>query len=115
MVEVGYRPPNLNSHVIINGDREKESSRWAVSLDHIRSLNPKSIAFFVAFLPQFVTSMSPTLPQLAILGGTFLFLAGVNAVLYALFAGQLRDRPQSPKMQCWFAVAGPAPCSVRVS
>jgi threonine/homoserine/homoserine lactone efflux protein len=57
----------------------------------VTALNPKSIAFFVAFLPQFVRTQSHAFEQFVILGATFLVLAGVNAVLYGFFAGQLRD------------------------
>jgi threonine/homoserine/homoserine lactone efflux protein len=57
----------------------------------VTALNPKSIAFFVAFLPQFVKTQSHALEQFMILGVTFLVLAGINAILYGFFAGRLRD------------------------
>jgi len=57
----------------------------------VTALNPKSIAFFVAFLPQFVDPLRPPLPQFMLLAGTFLVIAAINAALYALFAGQLRE------------------------
>lgn len=50
-------------------------------------LNPKSILFFVAFLPQFVDPSQPTGPQLLLLGITFVVLGGVNAAAYAWAAG----------------------------
>jgi threonine/homoserine/homoserine lactone efflux protein len=74
----------------------------------VTALNPKSIAFFIAFLPQFVTPSGQALPQLLVLGGTFLFLAALNATLYALFAGQLRERVQSTKARRWFNYCGGA-------
>ena len=57
-------------------------------------LNPKSIAFFVAFLPQFVAADAPAGPQLVILALTFVILATLNATLYALIAGTFRARLQ---------------------
>ena len=72
----------------------------------VTALNPKSIAFFVAFLPQFVSSQSDTLPQFLLLGATFLFLATLNATLYALFAGQLRDKLQNSKVRRWLDRGG---------
>jgi len=57
----------------------------------VTALNPKSIAFFVAFLPQFINHQAPTPMQFLILGSTFLIMATVNAALYAVFAGHLRD------------------------
>ena len=47
----------------------------------VTALNPKGIAFFVAFLPQFINPIKPVFPQLTLLCGTFLFLAILNAAL----------------------------------
>jgi threonine/homoserine/homoserine lactone efflux protein len=54
----------------------------------VTALNPKSIAFYVAFLPQFVDPGRPAWPQLVALGATFLLLATINAASYAVLAGQ---------------------------
>ena len=56
----------------------------------VTALNPKSIAFFVAFLPQFVVAGQPIVPQLVILGATFVALATANAAAYAILAGSAR-------------------------
>jgi len=64
--------------------------------------NPKSIAFFVAFFPQFINPIKPVQIQLTLLGGTFLTLAVINATLYALFASQLGERMKKPNIQKWF-------------
>jgi threonine/homoserine/homoserine lactone efflux protein len=72
----------------------------------VTALNPKSIAFFVAFLPQFVTPSEQVLPQLLVLAGTFLLLAALNAALYALFAGHLRDMTRGAKVRRWFNRCG---------
>ncbi len=68
----------------------------------VTALNPKSIAFFVAFLPQFVNPAAPLTIQLTILGATFLVMATINTALYALFAGELRDTMKSPRVRRWF-------------
>lgn len=65
----------------------------------VTAMNPKSIAFFVLFLPQFVSTQSSAIPQLLLLGTTFLGLAAINATLYGLFAGHLRDALQSAKVR----------------
>jgi len=52
----------------------------------VTALNPKSIVFFVAFLPQFVDPARPFLPQILVMEATFLVLATLNATLYALTA-----------------------------
>jgi threonine/homoserine/homoserine lactone efflux protein len=63
----------------------------------ITALNPKSIAFFVAFLPQFVRHGEPLGPQFALLVPTFVVLAVVNATLYGLLAGAVRERARDPR------------------
>ena len=72
----------------------------------VTALNPKGIAFFVAFLPQFINHHDPVFGQILILGGTFLFLAFVNAALYALFAGQLRETIKRTVVRKWFNRCG---------
>lgn len=67
----------------------------------VTAFNPKSIAFFVAFLPQFVVPSAPALPQFLALGSTFLVLATVNAAIYGLFAGRLRDILRGAGVQRW--------------
>ncbi|GGE29629.1 lysine transporter LysE [Agaricicola taiwanensis] len=54
----------------------------------VTALNPKSIVFFIAFLPQFIDPAVSLLPQVAILEVTFLALSGLNALFYALVASQ---------------------------
>lgn len=54
-------------------------------------LNPKSITFFIAFLPQFMNLSRPVLPQLVILGVTFLVIAFMSVTSYALLAGSARQ------------------------
>jgi hypothetical protein len=50
------------------------------------ALNPKSIAFFVAFLPLFLSPNGDFLAQMIIFETTFLMLAFANAFGYALVA-----------------------------
>ncbi len=56
----------------------------------VTALNPKSIAFFIAFVPQFLRPADPLGPQFAILIVTFVGLAWLNALAYALLADRLR-------------------------
>ncbi len=53
----------------------------------VTALNPKGMVFFVAFVPQFLDSGRPLLPQMALLGATFIVLGAVNAAAYAWLAG----------------------------
>ena len=52
--------------------------------------NPKTLLFYGAFLPQFVSDRSPALPQLVILAATFLILAVAVDSLWALTAARFR-------------------------
>lgn len=72
----------------------------------VTALNPKGIAFFVAFLPQFIDPLKPPIFQLTLLGGTFLILATINAALYAIFAGQLGEHMRKPNIRKWFNRCG---------
>jgi len=56
----------------------------------VTALNPKSIAFFIAFVPQFIRPEASLAPQFAILIATFVGLGALNALAYALLADKLR-------------------------
>jgi threonine/homoserine/homoserine lactone efflux protein len=67
----------------------------------VTALNPKSIVFFIAFVPQFVVPGSPLMPQFAVLVATFVGLATVNTVLWAVLVGEMRrhfERPQALRL-----------------
>jgi len=55
----------------------------------VTALNPKSIMFFIAFLPHFIDPARPALAQMLILGATFWVLAIVTASAYAYMSGTL--------------------------
>jgi len=52
--------------------------------------NPKLLVFFGAFIPQFVDMSRDHLPQVALLGVTFMIVAGLTDAAYALLAGRVR-------------------------
>jgi threonine/homoserine/homoserine lactone efflux protein len=62
----------------------------------VTALNPKGIVFFIAFVPQFVLTDRPLLPQFAILVATFVTIAAINVALWALLAGEMRARFRRP-------------------
>lgn len=72
----------------------------------VTALNPKSIAFFIAFVPQFLDPAAPLIPQFVILIASFVSLAAVNALAYALSAATLRARLARPKAMAWLVRAG---------
>jgi threonine/homoserine/homoserine lactone efflux protein len=65
----------------------------------VTALNPKSIVFFVAFVPQFIDPHLPALPQIVIFEATFLALATLNAFGYAMLAAAARKAVRSPRVQ----------------
>ena len=62
------------------------SHAWLVT-----TLNPKSITFFVAFLPQFLDPHTDFLTQMLIFEATFLVIAFANAFGYAFVAARARN------------------------
>ncbi|GFE51532.1 lysine transporter LysE [Roseobacter cerasinus] len=74
----------------------------------VTALNPKSIAFFIAFVPQFIRPEAPLLPQFATLIVTFCTLAALNALAYALLADRMRRTIDRPNVITWLTRAGGA-------
>ena len=52
--------------------------------------NPKVLVFFGAFIPQFMDMSKDHISQVALLGVTFMVIAGLTDAIYALLAGRAR-------------------------
>ena len=63
----------------------------------VTSLNPKSITFFVAFLPQFLDPHADFFRQLVVLEATFLVLCFSNVFGYAVIATRARGMIRNPR------------------
>ncbi len=89
-------------------------SRWRLFANTylVTALNPKGIVFFVAFLPQFINPSANLTHQLWVLSVTFVFMAAINAGLYAVFAASARKLLASPLAQRRFNLAGGSLLSV---
>ena len=72
----------------------------------VTALNPKSITFFVAFLPQFLDPASSLLTQMLVFEATFLALAFTNALGYAIVASRARRIAGNPTAIAWFNRTG---------
>lgn len=72
----------------------------------VTALNPKSITFFVAFVPQFIHRDGDFWTQMLICEATFLVLAFANALGYALVAARARGVVRSPRAIGLFNKAG---------
>ncbi len=75
----------------------RENRKRAANGFIVTALNPKSLAFFIAFLPQFMTAGAPVMPQLLILAPTFVGLAALTNGAYALAAAGVRTQLRSPR------------------
>lgn len=95
-----------SSAEIVADDVERPARSLFGNAFVVTALNPKSIIFFVAFLPQFVHSGSDGISQLLILGATFLVLATVNATLYAVLASRVRELVRTPRAKRLFNRVG---------
>ncbi len=72
----------------------------------VTAMNPKSIVFFIAFVPQFIDPAAALIPQFAILISTFVGLAALNALAFALLADRLRQKIRRPAVLTWLGRAG---------
>ena len=63
----------------------------------VTALNPKSITFFVAFLPAFLDPKADFLTHIVVFETTFLVLAFANAFGYALVAARARGFVANPR------------------
>ena len=84
----------------------KETRAIFAHVATVTALNPKSIAFFIAFVPQFLSLDAPLPGQFATLIATFVSLATLNALGYALLADRLRTRIRRPAVLKWMNRAG---------
>jgi threonine/homoserine/homoserine lactone efflux protein len=72
----------------------------------VTALNPKGMAFFVAFVPQFVSPSAPFLPQAVILVASFVAMASASVLLWASLAGRVSSLVRRPSVRRGFNRAG---------
>jgi threonine/homoserine/homoserine lactone efflux protein len=82
-----------------SADRPRERTGAAVLTGYLVGVtNPKTVLFFVAFLPQFASPTGPTGLQIALLGLVFALMEIVSDSVWATLAGKARlwisRRPQ---------------------
>lgn len=79
--------------------RQADPRRTFAHAYAVTALNPKSIIFFVAFVPQFLVASEPLWRQVAILEATFVLLATLNAAMFALLASAARRRLRQARVR----------------
>jgi threonine/homoserine/homoserine lactone efflux protein len=72
----------------------------------VGTLHPKTIVFFVAFAPQFISPDALYWPQAAILIATFVGIVAVTDAAYALIASRASRLLETPSARLWFKRAG---------
>lgn len=85
----------------LQAEPRSDAASAAKMLGHawlVTALNPKSITFFVAFLPQFLDPAGDFWLQMLVFETTFLVLAAANAAGYALVAGKARQAVANPRV-----------------
>lgn len=77
--------------------------RVAVTGILVNILNPKLSIFFLAFLPQFISSADEApIARMLLLSGVFMLMTFVVFVGYGLFAASIRDRVITrPRIMAW--------------
>jgi threonine/homoserine/homoserine lactone efflux protein len=64
----------------------------------VTALNPKSIVFFVAFAPQFISRDAPYWPQAATIIATYVAMSVVNAGMFGLLGERARSLVGRPSV-----------------
>lgn len=72
----------------------------------VGTFHPKTIVFFVAFVPQFISAQAPYAPQAAILIASFVGVVGLTDTAYALAAARASRFLKGPKAMLWSKRAG---------
>jgi threonine/homoserine/homoserine lactone efflux protein len=76
---------------LLSGHRTPERARAAFMTGFVVGVtNPKTVLFFVAFLPQFTSTSATTAPQIALLGLVFALMELVSDSVWATVAGRAR-------------------------
>ncbi len=96
-----------SSGLSVKADRTPITGREAfLNAAAVTALNPKSIVFFIAFVPQFLSPSAAFAPQAAILILTFVGFAAINALAYAILADRLRAKIARPRVLTWMTRVG---------
>ena len=74
----------------------------------VTAVNPEGLGFFIDFMPQFMNADRPLLPQMLVMVATYVVLAVIARMIYALGAGAARSVLTSERAQRrirWFSAA----------
>jgi threonine/homoserine/homoserine lactone efflux protein len=90
-----WRAPVMDPDAVRTPE-EVRTSRIVAHAYAVTTLNPKSIIFFVAFVPQFIDPHVASVSQIAVFEVTFVGIAAFNAFAYAMLASVARRAIRRP-------------------
>jgi threonine/homoserine/homoserine lactone efflux protein len=93
-----WRAPVMDPDAV-RAPEEVRTSRIVAHAYAVTTLNPKSIIFFVAFVPQFIDPHVASVSQIAVFEATFVGIAAFNAFAYAMLASVARRVIRRPAVQ----------------
>lgn len=82
---------------VFSGAAERQPWRIVGRAFMVNILHPKGLAFYAAFMPQFIAPTRPVLPQMLVLGVIFSGIALLVLLAYALLASRCRQWLVSPR------------------
>ena len=103
---VGMLMSSTESSPLMKKPANTSEGRVYRDLALVTALNPKSNTFFIAFVPQFINAEHAFAPQAAILIATFVTIAGINALVFAIGANSIRNKITRPSVITWLTRAG---------
>ncbi len=94
-------------HAVVNANSpvEVKKTLWMMARSEalVAFTNPKLILIFYAFFPQFIDPLEPVVPQVAIMGGTFLLIEIAAIALYAFGGRWLQTRLEDGESSKWLS------------
>ena len=92
-------PPSIRGDGAAAAPAETRPARIFAHAYAVTTLNPKSLIFFIAFVPQFISTQIPAVQQMVVFEATFVTLAALNAFGYAMLASAARSAVRRPRTQ----------------
>jgi threonine/homoserine/homoserine lactone efflux protein len=96
---------SLHAVVRPNSVIEVKKTLWMMARSEalVAFTNPKLILIFYAFFPQFIDPLESVVPQVAIMGGTFLLIEVAAIGLYAFGGRWLQTRLEDGESSKWLS------------
>jgi threonine/homoserine/homoserine lactone efflux protein len=94
-------------HVVVSTrfDLKVRKTLWLMARSEalVAFTNPKLILIFYAFFPQFIDPVKPVLPQVIVMGGTFILIEIAAIGLYASGGRWLQERFEDGQSSRWLS------------